>query len=121
MHFSVLPLKITSFSKVRVIFDRYVASSLKSYTRITHRAGDSIQYKIHGKSKIGHLERKEFLANNETKNDLTQYLTVAYAIVFGNSRKTNIDINENLFSYNQKEADTGIVLHALDVTQRKSL
>ena len=62
------------FSEVRVIFDRYVASSLKSYTRTTHRAGDSIQYKIHDKSKIGHLETKEFLANNETKNDLTQYL-----------------------------------------------
>ena len=81
-------------------------------------------------SKIGHLERKEFLVNNETKNDLTQYLaekmvkalaTVAYAIVFGNTYKSNIGINENLFSYNQKEADTGIVLHALDVTQRKSL
>ena len=70
------------------------------------------------------------MASNETKNDLTQYLaekmvkalaTVAYAIVLGNSCKTNIDINENLFSYNQKEADTGIVLHALNVTQRKSL
>ena len=76
------------------------------------------------------MERKEFLANNETKNDLTQYLaekmvkalaTVAYAIVFGNTYKTDIDINENLFSYNQKEVDTGIALHALDVTQRKSL
>ena len=62
------------FSEVRVIFDRYVASSLKSYTRTTRRAGDSIQYKMHDKSKIGHLETKEFLANNETMNDLIQYL-----------------------------------------------
>ena len=115
------------FSEVRVIFDRYVASSLKSYTGTTRRTGDPIQYKIHGKSKIGHLETKEFLANKETKNDLTQYLaeklvtalaTVAYAIVFGNTCETNIDINENLFSYNQEKADTGIVLYALDVTQR---
>ena len=62
---------------------------------------------------------------SETKDDLTQYLagklvtalaTVTYAIAFGNTCKKNIDINENLFSYNQEEADTGIVLHALDVT-----
>ena len=125
--FSITIKKLQGFSEVRVTFDRYGASSLKSYSRTTHRAGDLIQYKIHDKSKIGHLGTKEFLANNETKNDLTQYLaekmvkslaTVAYAIVFGNTYKTNIDINENLFKYNQKEADTGIVLHALDATQR---
>ena len=78
-------------SKVSVIFDTHVASSLKSYTRTTPTADDSIQYKIHDKSKIGHLETEEFLGNNETKNDLTQYLakklvaalaTVAYAIVW---------------------------------------
>ena len=61
-------------SKVSVIFDTHVASSLKSYTRTTPTADDSIQYKIHDKSKIGHLETEEFLGNNETKNDLTQYL-----------------------------------------------
>ena len=38
--------------------------------------------------------------------------------MFGSTCKTYIDINENLFSYNQEEADTGIVLHALGVTQR---
>ena len=38
-------------------------------------------------------------------------------IVFGNTCKTNIKINENLFNFNQEEANTGIVLHALDVTQ----
>ena len=40
------------FNKVRVIFDRYVASSLKIYTRTTRRAGDLIQYKIHDMNKI---------------------------------------------------------------------
>ena len=38
--------------------------------------------------------------------------------VFGNTCKTNININENLFNFNQEEANTGIVLHALDVTQK---
>lgn len=39
------------FGEMREIFDRYVTSSLKSYTRTTCRAGDSIQHKIHDKSK----------------------------------------------------------------------
>ena len=74
------------------------------------------------------METKEFLVNNETNTDLTQYLaeklvtalaTAAYEIVFGNTCKTNIDINENLLDYNQEEADTGIMLHALDFTERK--
>ena len=51
---------------------------------------------------------------------MTALGTIAYTIVFGNTCKTNIDINENLFSYNQEEADIGTVLHALDVTQRNS-
>ena len=69
------------FSKVRVNFDRYIASSLKSYTRTTHRARDLIQYKIHDKCKTGHLETKEFLANNETKNDLTRYVALKLVTV----------------------------------------
>ena len=81
---------------------------------------EKASYKIHDKSKIGHLETKEFLANNETKIDLTRYLAeklvaaltnVAYVIVFGNTCKTNIDLQDNLFNYNKEEADTGIVLH----------
>ena len=67
------------------------------------------------------METQEFLANNETNNDLTQYLaeklvtalaTAAYEIVFGNTCKTNIDINENLLDYNQEE-DTDVFLTLL--------
>ena len=69
------------------------------------------------------------MANNETKNDLTRYLAeklvaalaiAAYATVFSNTSKINIDINENLFSYNQDKRNTGILLHALDGTQKNS-
>ena len=124
---SIIIEESQGFNQVKVMFDRYVAPFFKSYTRTTHRVGDSIQYKIYDKSKIVHLETKEFLANNKTKNDLTQYLseklvttlvTVAYAVVFGNTCETIIDINENFFSYYQKEGETGVVLDALDVAQR---
>ena len=98
MRFSVLSLKNHKFlAKSDIYVDRYVASSLKSYTGTTRRAGDLIQYEIHDKTKIGHLETKESLDNNETKNDLTQYVaeklvaalaTVACATVFGSPCKT---------------------------------
>ena len=112
---SIIHNESQGFSEVRVIFDRYVASSLKSYTRSTRRGDASIQYKIHDKSKIGHLETKEFVADIEMKNGLTRYIAqklvaaltnVAYAIVYGNTCKTNIDLQDNLFHYNQEEADT---------------
>ena len=53
------------FNEIRVIFDRYTASSLKSYTRTTRKAGGSVQYEILDKSKIGHLETNVF--NNKKK------------------------------------------------------
>ena len=39
------------FGEMREIFKSYVTSSLKSYTRTTRRAGDSIQHKIQDKSR----------------------------------------------------------------------
>ena len=57
------------FGEMREIFKSYVTSSLKSYTRTTRRAGDSIQRKIQDKSRWHKLnfETKEFLTINETK------------------------------------------------------
>ena len=34
--------------------------------------------------------------------------TAAFAIVFGNAWKANIDINENSFNYNQEEEDIAL-------------
>ena len=63
-------------------------------------------------------------------NDSTQYLAEKLALSNGNYSicdcvwkylKINIDINEDLFMCNHKKADPGIVLHALNITQRNSL
>ena len=119
---NIITRESQSYDEVRVIFDRYVASSLKYTTRTKRTHGVSVRYRISDESKIGHLTTKQFLANIETKNDLTKHIaeklasslnTVDYVIVFGNSCKTNMNINQDLHQYNQEEADTGIVLHAL--------
>lgn len=77
-----------------VIFDRYTASSLKSYNRTTCRDGDSIQCKVHDKrKKILYLETKEFLTKSETERNSTKYLKTC---------KTNIDVNGDLFDYSKQ-------------------
>ena len=44
-----------------------------------------------------------------------------YVVVFDKTVLTNIaDLDNNLRNYNHEEADTGIVLHALDVSKRDS-
>ena len=76
--------------------------------------------------KIGHLKTKEFLSAIVAKMKLTEYLskklnntlTLDFVVVYGNCCLTNISsLNRKLLHYNQEKADTGIVLHALDVSE----
>ena len=59
-------------------------------------------------------ELTEYLSNK-----LAQYTTKEYVIVYGNSLLTNVaNLDEQLDNYTQEETDTGIALHAIDVTKR---
>ena len=81
-------------------------------------------------TKIDYLETKSFLSLIETKNDLTKYLSnklanvfserlICYVTAYGTTCDTNIqDLDPTLFDHSQKEADTSIILHAIDVTKR---
>ena len=78
-------------------------------------------------TRIRHLETKKFLASIETKRELTRYLADKLAVdlekdfvvVFDRSCFSNLaDLEESLKTYGQEEADTGIVLHAIDVCRR---
>ena len=90
--------------------------------------GIAVRYKVTDKTNIEHLTTKQFLANTETKNDLSMYLAgkvdihlsnLDYVVVYGNTCITNmINLNETLFDYNQEEADTGIVFQVFDVSER---
>ena len=116
-----------SYNEVRIIFDRYILSSLKTSMRTKRSNGIAARYKVTDKTNIEHLTTKQFFANIETKNDLTMYLAkkveiylnnLDYVVVYGNTCIKNImNLKEKLFDYNQEETDTGIVLHALDVSE----
>ena len=121
----------SEFQEARVIFDRYDANSLKNLTRKSRTKNlNIIDYKVMDSTRISHLQTKDFLASLKTKNELTEYLskklcenlTIDYVVVYGASLFTNIsDLNENLKYYSQEEADTGIILHALDASKRDPL
>ena len=73
------------------------------------------------------MTSKQFLSSVKTKNELTIYLSkklkhqlnVDFVIVFGNTCITNLDdLDSNLKQYPHEEADTGIVLHVIDVSRR---
>ena len=120
--------EVSQFDEVRVIFDRYDEDSLKSTTRDSRTKNYSaVHYKISDSTRIGHLKTKQFLASIDTKNELTEYLSkkleehlsVDYVIVYQQTVLTNLtDFDQHLRSYCHEEADTGIVLHALDVSKR---
>ena len=72
-------------------------------------------------------ERKQFLASVATKKELTTYLSrklagylnKEFVIAFEKTCVTNIpDFDSDLKEYGQEEADTGIVLHIIDVCKR---
>ena len=81
-------------------------------------------------TKIDDLETKPFLSSIKTKNDLTKYFSnklanvfserlICYVTVYDTTCHANIqDLDHTLFDHSREEADTSIILHAIDVTQR---
>ena len=124
----IIDKETAEYYVVRIIFFRYQKDSLKGNTREARTKGYSaVHYKASNATKIDPLETKDFLSSIETKKELTQYLSLKlsqhfvkdYVVVFDNTVLTNIaDLDNNLRNCNHEEADTGIVLHALDVSKR---
>ena len=100
---------------------------LKANTRANRTVGlSTVRYEVSNSTKIGHLKAKEFLSAIETKIELTECLskklndtlTLDFVVVYGNFCLTNVfSLNRELFDYNQEDTDTGIVLHALNVSK----
>ena len=74
-----------------------------------------------------HLEMKQLVSSIKTKKELTNYLTRKLAanlekdFVFERTYLRNLpDLGKDLRIYGQEEADTGIVLHAIDKYNRDS-
>ena len=87
----------------------------------------AVHYKVDDSTKIAHLDTKEFLTSIQTKSEFTKYLSeklvqqlkVDYVVIHHKCLITNIlDLDPSLRNYSHEEADTGIVLNALDVSKR---
>lgn len=120
--------KYNNCDELRLIFDRYdVEDSLKFATR-ERRQGQQppITYHITDTTNIANLFLKKLLSHTKTKYELTMYLAekvlVAAAknqlnvIVASGSQCQGTQKDMSFLDSNQEEADTKIVLHALDAT-----
>lgn len=114
--------------EIRLIFDRYdIPASLKEATR-QKRTGqqDLIYYRITPSTLIAKVTMKKLLSHTNTKNELAKYLaeeTIQYAerngarvvVAYGCECK-GTERDMSYLNSNQEEADTKILLHALDAT-----
>ena len=128
--YNIITRESREMDEIRIVFDRYDDKSLKSKTRCKRTGNVSVQYKITDSTQIGHLTTKQFLSSTKTKSDLIAYICEKgqhliqkdYVLVFENTCLSNlIDLDPDLKIYTHEEADTGIVLHAIDVCSRDPL
>ncbi len=88
-----------------------------------------IRYHVDDSTDIRHIHLKQFLSHIDTKAELTNYLAEAslqyysqntdtdFVVVSGTAAQSNHErLSENLIQHNQEEADTIIILHAIDVS-----
>ena len=117
------------FHEMRLVFDRYISQSLKSRTMKKRTSDNEIKYKVSDMGNISNVPLKQLLANIETKRELTIYLTecsqqalqdegLNFSITHNLVTITNIrDFNMELKSHDHEEADTLLVLHAIDAAK----
>ena len=114
--------------EIRLIFDRYdLPSSLKEATRLRRQGKhDQVYYRITSSTHIAKVTMKKLLSHVKTKKELTEYLAektiehaqrngtrvvVAYGCECKGSKKDMAYLKSD-----QEEADTKILLHALDAS-----
>ena len=114
--------------KLRLVFDRYdLPLSLKAATReIRQGSQDPFYYKITDKTQIARVPMKRLLSHTKIKMDLTNYLaekTIQRTMRHGKRLvvawgceclATRKDVTH--LQSSQEEADTKMLLHALDAT-----
>jgi len=124
---SLLRRECDGFPDVRLVFDRYMAGSLKERTREKRTDGKAVRYKIQDSTSIAGIKLKQLLSHIETKSELTKYLAEhsmqsltaagkAFVVVYDTTCLTNIaEYPDELKQHDQEEADTLIILQAKHV------
>ena len=121
-----LLVKYNDLQEYHIIFDRYdVPSSLKSSTRVKRQGGHApIYYRITDSTHIAKVPMKKFLAHSKTKGELPTFLAKnvkdnanarQVVVAWGTEcEATHRDVRH--LRSTQEEADTKIILHALDAS-----
>ena len=124
-------LATLAFLKIFFSFCRYIGQSLKTRMRKKRTSGSEVKYKIRSNSELGKKSLKQLLTHIETKQALTEYLaeytmdslkdSSQIAVTFSKQTITNIpDFSPDLRNHDHEEADTLLVLHAIDVVKTNS-
>ena len=117
------------YDEVRLVFDRYINSSLKEQMRRKRTKGKSTYYHVKDTTLIQTISLKDFLSNTKTKAELTTYLAAKTTdhskgptnklkkciFTSGTETKGNICVPSSLVTHSQEEADTLLLLHALSI------
>ena len=121
-----LLVKYNDLEELHIIFDRYdVPSSLKLGTRVKRQGGHApIYYRITDSTHIAKVPMKKLLAHSKTKGELTTFLAKnvkddangrQVVVAWGTEcEATHRDVRH--LRSTQEEADTKIILHALDAS-----
>lgn len=62
------------YDEVRLVFDRYINTSLKEKLRTKMTKGQSTYYHVKDNTLIQNISLKDFLSDISTKEELTEYL-----------------------------------------------
>jgi hypothetical protein len=124
-----------NYDEVRLVFDRYINTSLKEQMRTQRTKGKSTYYHVKDSTLIQNISLKVFLSNIKTKAELTDYLADKmldhsrspnnrlknFIVTSGTQSKGNIVVPNTLLTHSQEEADTLLLLHALTVDSEAEL
>ena len=114
---------------MRVVFDRYKTEPLKPRTWAKTTFGKTVRYQVIDSANICSITLKQLLSHVLTKRDLTVYLSKylkdyfedsngQYVLLYENKSVSNIvGCSNELQEHNHEEADTLIILHAVDTAK----
>ena len=123
------------YDEVRLVFDRYIKTSLKEQMRTKRTKGKSTYCHVKDNTLIQNISLKDFLSDIRTKGELTECLAdkvlhhskssnnrlKKLMVTSGTQTKGNVDIPCSLLTQSQEEADTLLLLHALNVSSHADL
>lgn len=124
-----------NYDEVRLVFDRYMKTSLKEQMRTKRTKGNSTFYHVKDTTLIQNISLKDFLSDIRTKAELTEYLAnkvvchsrssnnrlKKFMVTSGTYTKGNVDIPDTLLTHSQEEADTLLILHAVSAPHEAEL